>query len=346
MGPLYRAFEGLGSAVAKGEVLMTGTWHLGTAALANIAEAVHAPAAGALRSLEQTNEEMGSGGSCPRKGDDADPATTGMATQIVHSLGESAYLMGTGGLMGGPVAGAALLGGAEGVNRYQELREKGVDPETAGGSAGTPAFTSAAGALVPAGFGSSLLTRVLTGAGSNIAIDKLGRYQDHRLLDISGYPEMAAQQKPLDAAEMFADGILGAAFGGLAHLQVHAAPGAEDAARTVSVALEDRKLAPGIPTDPAAANAHQAALEKATSDLLQGKRVDVSGTGVDQADFLSRPKGSQTDAESIFADALREGGIFEQQQNLRALEAELNDASKPSPPCPRNLVKGSGTTDR
>ena len=336
LGPLYRVLEAAGSGAAKGEALMAGTWHLGTSALANIAEAVHAPAAGALRSLERTNEEVEEDARARVKAMTPDPATTGAALNIVHGLGEGAYLASTGALVGGPVGGAALLGGSQGLSRYQELREQGVDPQTAAVSGTVTGLTSAAGVAMPAGFGSTLASRLLTGAASNIALGGVNRYTDHKVLSDAGYPQMADQQKTLDGAQVLTDGLLGAAFGGLAHLQAHAAPGAEDAARAVNLAVNDRKLAPGIPADPEAAGAHQAALEKATSDLLQGKPVDVSDTGVDKAAFVSRPQEPVTDAQTALVHALRESGYLDEETQLKALEDQLAErhGEKPAEPPP------------
>ncbi len=193
-------------------------------------------------------------------------------------------------------------------------------------------ITSGVGAVIPAAYGSTLATRLLSGAAANTTFGAVNRYADHKILEAGGYPEMAAQQKALDGTQMLVDAALGVAFGGVHHLQASAegravaalqTPAVRDAALTVNLALRDRAGSWGVPVDPAAAAAHQAALETATSDLLQGKPVDVSGTGVDQASFLSRPSFENPAAAKLMLDSFKWSGLVDEEANLADLEAQF-----------------------
>ncbi|MGH8275994.1 MAG: zeta toxin family protein, partial [Steroidobacteraceae bacterium] len=163
------------------------------------------------------------------------------------------------------------------------------------------------------------------------------------MLEAAGYPQMAEQQKVWDGTSMFTDFLLGGGFGALAHLQApgapqraapariralnvragREAPGAEDAGLTLSLAAADRASAPGVPVDPPSAAAHQAALETATAQLLQGRPVDVAGSGLDAATFARRSEPDLSGAETLLANALKEGGFEAEQARAAGLEEAL-----------------------
>ena len=361
LGPFYRVLEGFGQGAAKGEALLAGLAH--TPLTPDVSEM---RAAGLteeqIRGAERQAEEQQQRSADQIEADaqqrvkamTPDPTTTGAAAQTINGLASGLSRFTTGSLIAGPLGGAAAVGGTEAASRYQELREEGVDQGTAGASAGLAGVTSAAGAFIPGGFGSNLLTRVLTGAGANAGFGLGNRYLDHQILENGGYKEMADQQRVWDGTQFLIDSVLGAGFGGLAHLHARSeetsgtataagtpapreVPGAEDAALTANLALRDRAAAPGVPVDPAAAAAHQAAMEKATSDLLQGKPVDVSSTGVDQADFARRPAPDVTEPERMLVNVLKESGILDEEQNLRELEMALErrQGGEPEPAAPR-----------
>lgn len=328
-GPFFRALEGAGEGAAKGEALLAGNWHGFLSGVAGVAEAVHAPAAGAIRAVERTAADVKADADARVKALTPDPATTGSAVQTIHGLVSGAYRVGVGALAGGPVVGATFLGTTEGKSRYDQLREQGVDELTARRAALLEGTAAGAGAFLPAGYGTTLLTRLATGAAGNMGFGLVNRYADHAILDSAGYHEMADQQRALDATQMLTDGLLGAAFGGISHLHARVgeaardAPGVEDAALTANLALRDRALAPGVPVDPAAANAHDAALRQATTDLLQGRPVDVSHTGVDRADFATRPMPDTAEPQAALLRALGETHVLDEERNLAALEEAL-----------------------
>lgn len=309
LGPVAAA---LGSGAAKAASAAADLARGVYASQADLLEAVHLPS-GSARFQEQAAASAAQEAHERVKALTPDPTTTGTAVQIVHGLGEGAYLATVGGLLGGVSGAAVLTGGSEGASRFHELSEEGVSPGPAAASAGVTALASGAGVLIPGGFGSTLATRLLTGAVINPVVGIAQRYTDHKILESAGYPEMAAQQKVWDSTQVITDLLLGTAFGGLAHLHgreemaVKAAanePGMTDAALTTNLAVHDRAAAPGIPVDPAASDAHQRALDTATNQLLTGAPHNISQTGVNDARFVPRPvnKEQHADAQAIARD--------------------------------------------
>jgi hypothetical protein len=325
LGPLYRALEGAGQGAAKGEELLAGLWHAPYALGARLLGDVPG-VGGFIKAGEQETSAMQEIARQRVKDLTPDPATTGVAAQAIASVASGAYRMVAGSLLGGPVGGAGLVGSTEAADRYTALREAGVTPGAAAASAGVTGAASFAGAFLPAGFGGTLARKIVSGAMTNAAFGGVSRYEDHLVLEAAGYPEMAHQERFWDGQAMLTDLLLGGAFGAIAHAhEIGAAPeeegspgpstaqptagagrygsqrlrelelsmgrdapGAEDAALTMNLAMRDRRAAPGVAVDPASANAHQAALEKATEDLLQGRPVNVADTGIDNATFAVR----------------------------------------------------------
>lgn len=354
----YTVLEAFGSGAAKGQAVLAGAMH--TPVSPDTAEMT---AAGL--SDEQIAGARKQADEMQRQGSDAfladararvkamtlDPATAGTATQVLHSVAEGVYLLSTGSLTGGSVGAAATVGTVEGGSRYQDLKEQGVDTGTAATSAGVTALTAAAGAFVPAAYGSTLATRLLTGAASNTAFGTVNRAADHLILKAGGYDAMADQQEVWDGTQMLVDAALGATFGGIHHAltpheQVAAnavrTPETRDAALAVNLSLKDRQSAPGVAVDPEAANAHQAALEKAQTDLLQGKPVDIADTGIDRAEFLSRPERDVTPEAAMVLRTFKESGLLDEEATLEALDAQFerrrSGEKEPAKPAASNFL--------
>lgn len=347
LGPLYRLGQAGVSAASKGEAVLGG--------ILNIAGQVY-NRVGTPRPVGQEFAPVGQAivqdARDRVKAMTPDPATTGLATQMLHTVGEQAFLLASGGF--GKV-GAAVLGTAEGTGRFQELREEGVDKGTAAASGALTGVTSAAGALIPAAYGSTLATRLLTGAAGNTAFGMANRYADHAILEAGGYHEMAEQQKGWDGTQMLVDAALGATFGAIHHagaaeekaVKALRSPDNRDAAMSMNLALRDRGAAPGVAVDPQAAAAHQAAMEKASSDLLQGKPVDVSDTGVNQASFLARPTFENPTAAKLMVDSFKESGFLDEEANLRDLENQFaKRTGQPEQPAIERPAPKAATPER
>lgn len=318
-GPLYRLAESAGSGAAKGMSVLNGLWGKEYGLLSNVpglqgfSKEMVKETGEAQQDFRGMVQQM-----------TPDPATTGTAVKVLHGVGEGGYLMAVGALTGAPFGGALSVGTAEGGSRYQELREQGVDRGTAAASGALAGVTSAAGAMMPAAYGESLLANIATGAAGNTAFGITDRFLDHKILEAGGYPEMADQQKALDGTQMLVDAALGATFGVIHHVTAARDPEKQDAALTANLALRDHQSAPGVATDPQAANAHEAALEKAQTDLMSGKPVDVSDSGVRDSSFLSRPTRDLTPENEIVLKSFKESGLLDEEANLRDLEDQFS----------------------
>lgn len=346
LGPMFTALQGAGQGAAKGEELMAGLWHKAVWAPSQAFAGV--PGLGEYLKEEELQSRAAEADARDRvKTMTPNASTVGAAGQLINGLASGLYRYTVGSLVGGPLGAAATMASTEAASRYKALQEQGLAPGAAIEAAGVTGVGAGLGALMPAGFGSSLIGKVLTGAGTNVGFGLLSRYADHGVLEAAGYPEMAAQEKPWDATAMATDALMGGGYGLIAHVhgalqergQTKAAaaaairelearlgrgsPGAQDAALTLNLALADRRSSPGVPVDPAAANAHNAAMEKALGDVAAGKPVDVSETGVDKATFTARPANDPTQVQMLFAKALEDAGFLDQRRSLESVEASL-----------------------
>jgi hypothetical protein len=336
----YTVLEGLGAGAAKGEALLGGLTNLAGRAFST---GTPGPVTKELSGLlERTGDSIQQDARMRVKAMTPDATTTGVATQVLHSVSSGIEEYTLGALAGGVPGAAAMIGGSEGVNRDLELQEQGIDRTTAAESGVLRGAASAAGALLPAAYGSSLLARLATGAASNVGMGMASRFGDHLILAANGYPEMAEQQKALDLSQVLVDAALGATFGGLHHL---ADPGKTDAALTQNLANADRRSAPGIPTDPKAANAHQAALEGATEAMIRGDPVDVSNAHLDDSTFLQRPAPNITEPQRILINAFKESGYFEADADIRSLEKALRERGQQVESGPEDVSRGTDQAD-
>lgn len=333
LGPFGRALDAAGAGAAKGEAVLGGLIHQseGIDYDVDTAGGLVATSSGPQGENEGANplaNAISADAKMRVQAMTPNASTTGAAVQLLHGIVSGGTEMAIGGLAGGVTGAAALVGSSEGVQRYNELIDAGVDPETARKSGLLAGGAAAAGAVLPAGIGSTLLTRVASGAAGNALFGIANRYADHKILESAGYPEMAEQQKVIDGTQVLIDLVLGSAFGGLAHLhspEVEAmrnAPGAREAALATNLAIKDRETAPGIPADPQAANAHQSALESSIADLMQGKAVDVSDSRVTEAKFVERPDTRAPEVEEAVRESIKESGLFGE-DNERDVQAIL-----------------------
>ncbi len=196
-----------------------------------------------------------------------DPRTSGAGAQIIHGLVSGGVRMIGGAMLAGPAGGAALIGSTEGVTTRNDLIAHGVDEKTADELGVGSALFAGAGAVLPGGYGTNLLTRVTTGALAQTTLGATNRLMMHNVLDAAGYTDMAQQYKPLDGAALMADAVLGSAFGAVHHVF---APAITDSAHTIMDArsLED---GPGVPIDPVSRDANLENKVAAADALITGK---------------------------------------------------------------------------
>src|SRR4029077_4380269 len=96
----------------------------------------------------------------------------------------------------------------------------------------------------------------------------------------------------------------------------------------------DRASSPGVPTDPGAAQSSQTALETAIGHVMQCKRVDVSGPGIENATLAARPAEDRSNVQTLFVNALKDAGVLDEQRNLERLEQALGAKLRGETPAP------------
>lgn len=205
----------------------------------------------------------------------------GTAGRVLGGFSEMALPLMAGG--GNP----SLLIGSAAMGTGHDLVQQGVDAKTATGVAVTQAAATGIGFRIPF-LGSTLVSRIASGAAGNLAVNAGSAEISHAILQAAGYDAQAKNFDPLDLEARIVDLLSGVAFGGLAHL---ATPSMRDAAATAANAKHfQHDTAPGDPADIGASVAHQKAMEAAVRDTLAGEPVDLSGTGIDEANFVPRAR--------------------------------------------------------
>lgn len=202
-----------------------------------------------------------------------DPSKVAPLPQTFGAISKGLTVYGMGSLFGGPVGGAATVGGSTGNYVYEDHPE--LDAVTRIKLAAQQGLFSGLGALLPAGVGSEIATRLVAGAGINAGFGVANRFASSQILDVAGYKDMAAQFAPLDAQSLLADAVLGSAFGLLGDHESKPTPD------VIKKALEARRAemlargAAGVPGTPEAAAADGRLADKAVGAVLQGKDVQV-----------------------------------------------------------------------
>lgn len=267
-----------------------------------------------------------------------DPATTGMAGQILHEAAAILPRTAAAAVVAGPVGGAVAAGAPAGYSSKQEAMAQGIDENTATLKGLIDAGTVGIGAVLPAArFVKPILGDAAIAVGANVGLGMADRGATAALLESNGYTAQAAQYRAMDGTAVLTDAVLGAAFFGLGRASVRR-PNTQqiDAALTERQAVHaDLDTAPGAPTTPRAAVAHQQALRSAIEQVMRGEPVSLPDSihGVDflrAADELPPIRPPRADIEaSARADVLPSIRAELEQQaamavpNVRDLKTEL-----------------------
>lgn len=255
-----------------------------------------------------------------------DPHTVGMAGQLLGGLTQAAPAMAGGFLAGGPVGMAAATGVTQGYTDFRMGQSEGLDTTTAAERATLTGVTSAAGAVLPVGIGASPVTKVITGAIGNVAFGAGERKATSALLEARGYHDMAQQYKALDSSSLLADGVMGAAFGGVAalHVEHEPSPLMVDAAMMAKNAQQlEVDSAPGVPLDAETRSNHLSAMKTATDQLLNDRPVDLSG--VASADMHFAPDGTAklSADHAMMLKAVDEAGFEGDRTQIQAPDGKI-----------------------
>lgn len=257
-----------------------------------------------------------------------DPQTTGFVGNTLYGVTDVLARVGVGQALAPGVGGLAVAAGTTGYERTTDLENQGVDGVTATASGALAAGSVAAGG-VAGSYGPTIATRVLSGAGVNVALGSGGRALDSVILRKGGYDDMAEQAKWSDASAIAADIVIGGAFGFLPHGREapqevastprHAAD-TVDAALAAKAATQTTEAAPGVPADPLSSSAHVNALDTAQGQLMEGQTVSIEPI-VQNAKFVNRFDPAEAEHAPTVAGEVRDALVADGVPNETLAEA-------------------------
>lgn len=225
-----------------------------------------------------------------------DPASVGLAGQVLNPLADVIPRAGVGAALGGPI-GAALLAGVPEYTTSKTIAEaEGIDSGTASKMGLIDATVMGAGALLPAaGIFRNLWGDLGVTVGANVLLGVGQRGGTSLLLEENGYTTQAAQYQAFDTTSMLIDGVLGLGFFGIARMigggvRPDLPQEVLDAALVENQNNNATMSGPGVPTTPQATNAHQQSLSQALEQLVNNEPVSIT-TDLSQAEFLRLPRG-------------------------------------------------------
>lgn len=295
-----------------------------------------------------------------------DAATTGTAGQVLYGLFDMGGQAVVGTTLAGPVGGAAAVTSLQGFSEFERLTAQGVDFRTAQEAGLVQGITAGAGTLIPMSLGlraggalaegvgaqlartgeSAVRSAAATAAraapdiayaaGTNIAFGMAQRGLIAKTLRDGGYNEMANQYDVFDRQAIAIDAVLGVAFGGVGRFinsrgEVASvpefSPADVDAALAANAAHHaEIDIAPGVPVNVLSRDAHIQALQKAMSDVSQGRPVDVASIA-EPASFTGLPGRRNLISQAIDETLYRtEEGSTQVAVDTRALEQQAAQA--------------------
>lgn len=177
------------------------------------------------------------------------------------------------------LASPALMVADSQLSTAEDLVRQGVDATTAQGVGAIAGVSNAIGIRAPAAVGNTLVQRVASGAAINVAQNAVATQAQRTLLEQRGAPDaVTAQFNPGDVTARTVDALMGAVFGGVAHMQAQVTPTQRDA---IMLANQARALELGsLPGKPATPGDLTAAVDKtktAMDQMARGEPVSVGG---------------------------------------------------------------------
>lgn len=181
--------------------------------------------------------------------------------------------------------GVLAIALAAGRRAFENARDEGQDSFTATKIGAKTGVVSGAGALIPAGFGVSVVKSAIASAGVNLGLSKLDRMGDYAILKANGYDELAEHASEMDSISMATDIVLGLVFGGL-HAKnarrnknlsgMKPLPSDVDIATGAKTELmASRTLNDVVPTTNESFEAHMSAMAEAEHALANGEKFGL-----------------------------------------------------------------------
>jgi len=269
-----------------------------------------------------------------------DPLTSTTASVVLQNLsrvlGKVAGYTITGG-RAGAVVGTGLDEGATG---YLELRDKGVDPQTAAKAGAVRGASMALGVALPIA-GSTVAQSVGLVAAGGPGSFMLEQSLTREILEAANYPELAAEYDPFDPVGVGIATLFSGAVGAAAHrARAKAGPGTSespaaaladepqvrDAAHVVYQTRAAELHMLGDAADPRARASHAAAVDVATRAMEAGEPVRIASLDVDPAR-----------AARVMNEVMQRVRALEPQMAAARAADALPDSSLRMPPPPEPL---------
>lgn len=232
-----------------------------------------------------------------------DASQVGSVGRLLGGVGEVVLPFLSGG--GNPLATASMVAGSQTAGTGVDMAKQGLPSGYAGFIAGVQGATAAAGAVIPF-FGSTLASRMASGAIGNLAPNMAGAAVQSRAANMAGSPQVAQQFNPFDLEARAVDVLAGLVFGGVAHMAARSRrrPLNQDEIDATLTALNashyQQAAAIGTPADPVSAATHTRAMDTAIEQLMRGERVNVADA-ITLSDFVRKPR---PELEQAVTDAL------------------------------------------
>ncbi len=221
-------------------------------------------------------------------------------------------------LLAGP-AGVPILAAEGAINTGAGLVEQGVDAKAATETGILTGATTAAMAGLPAG--AKTWGKTLALASLNPVIGAASTEAEKKLLESQGYEDIAKQYDPLDPVARGIDATLGVAFGAMekyGEARKEMLTKTKDSLDVIANWQRMFKDTPFDTTDAKTADLGYKAMQKALSDIAEGRNVDLSNVLPDQVPV--RPLDAPVRAEA-----------HEAKQVLSAAERAYQSLDAPTP---------------
>lgn len=172
---------------------------------------------------------------------------------------------------GGPIGGGIMQGATRSAEEVKNNRSLG----TAYALGGVNALSIYAGARIPAAWGSTLAQKIGTGALGNVGVGVGQRAAEYGVLKAASLDGDAESVQIFGPANIAADIVLGAAFGGLAHVPVALRDSAESVKRVDNIDSH----APSKPVTAKDVSVNRKALEEVAVAEAEGRAPELGEAG-------------------------------------------------------------------